>query len=173
MIDSKHHFWVKLAAYLSLNKVFRSNLPKMSSLPQKISFLNSHYYVPELPGFQNWLILYLLGTGYHAGVVSGLSFYFSFKSTWTHCEPNYYRKCLFGTNVYICITKCQYFLHLGLSVTAVSKNTVCIGWPWNNVISKITLTFRQILSFHNNFKLASIVITSNEQRDTSIVFKRV
>ena len=30
----------------------------MSSLPQIISFLNFHYYVPELPGFEKWLILY-------------------------------------------------------------------------------------------------------------------
>ena len=57
----------------------------MCSLPQKISFLNFHYYVPELPGFQKRLILYLLGMAFHARVVSGLFFYFLFKSTWTHC----------------------------------------------------------------------------------------
>ena len=55
----------------------------------KVSYTNPHfhYYVPELPGFQKWLILYLLGMAFHARVVLGLFFYFSFKSTWTHCDP--------------------------------------------------------------------------------------
>ena len=75
-INSKYYFLVNLALLITLHKVFWGLLPKKSTLSQKISFLNFHYYVPELPGFQKWLILCLLGMAFHARVVSGLFFTF-------------------------------------------------------------------------------------------------
>ena len=79
--DWKYHILVKLPALPTKIFIFLRNFTLSPQIGSEIRFLNFHYYVPEIVGFQNWLILYLLGTGYHLVGVLGRGFYFLFKST--------------------------------------------------------------------------------------------
>ena len=86
--DWGYHVLVKLPALRTKNSIFLRNFTLSPLNGSEIRFLNFHCYVPEIVGFQNWLILYLMGMGYHPVGVSGLGFDFLFKSTWTHCADS-------------------------------------------------------------------------------------
>ena len=79
--DWKYHILVKLPALPTKIFIFLRNFTLSPQIGSEIRFLNFHYYVPEIVGIQNWLILYLMVMGYHPVGISGLGFDILFKST--------------------------------------------------------------------------------------------